>query len=58
MALSCRLFFLIFQELPPDVFNAPIITASAAADGLSAEEREKAKVFDVAAGTGLCALEV
>ena len=34
------------------------MTAASAAEGLTPEERTKAKVFDVAAGTGLCALQV
>lgn len=46
------------KELPPDVFNAPVVTAASAAEGLTPEERTTAKVFDVAAGTGLCALQL
>ena len=34
------------------------MTAAVAAEDMPSEERENAKVFDVAAGTGLCALQV
>ncbi|XP_052254947.1 uncharacterized protein LOC127860718 isoform X2 [Dreissena polymorpha] len=44
------------KELPEDVYNAPIVTAAAAADGMTAEEKASVRVFDVAAGTGLCSL--
>lgn len=43
------------KELPPEHYNAPIVTAEAAAEGLTEEQRKNARVFDVAAGTGLCA---
>lgn len=46
------------KELPEDVYNAPIVTAAEAADGLTDEQRANAKVFDVAAGTGMCAIQL
>lgn len=48
----------IFQELPADVYNSPIITAAEAAEGLTDAQKAEAKVFDVAAGTGMCAVQV
>ncbi|WAR10531.1 MET27-like protein [Mya arenaria] len=41
------------KELPADVYNAPIVTAEAAADGLTEVQRAEARVLDVAAGTGM-----
>lgn len=46
------------KELPEDVYNAPIVTAAEAAKGLSDEQKAQARVFDVAAGTGLCAIQL
>ncbi|KAL4228392.1 Methyltransferase domain [Mactra antiquata] len=46
------------KELPPDVYNAPIITALEAAEGFTDEQKSTAKVFDVAAGTGMCAVQL
>lgn len=46
------------KELPPELFNAPIVTAAAAAEGIPESERGNMKVFDVAAGTGLCGLQL
>ena len=43
------------KELPEEVYNAPIVTAASAADGLTDQQKATAKVFDVAAGTGMCA---
>ena len=51
-------FFLYKKELPEDVYNAPIVTAASAADGLTDQQMATAKVFDVAAGTGMCAEQV
>ena len=50
--------FFYSKELPPELFNAPIVTAAAAAEGIAESERGNMKVFDVAAGTGLCGLQV
>lgn len=46
------------KELPDDVYNAPVVTAAAAAEGLTDEQKAQARVFDVAAGTGLCAVQL
>ena len=51
-------FFLYIKELPEDIYNAPIVTAASAADGLTDQQKATAKVFDVAAGTGMCAEQV
>ncbi|XP_060585644.1 methyltransferase-like protein 27 [Ruditapes philippinarum] len=46
------------NELPEDVYNAPIVTAAEAAGGLTDDQKATAKVFDVAAGTGMCAVQL
>lgn len=51
-------FFTYKKELPEEVYNAPIVTAASAADGLTDQQKATAKVFDVAAGTGMCAEQV
>lgn len=54
----CNYILIFQQELQEDVFNSPIITAAEAAEGLTDDEKANAKVFDVAAGTGMCAVQV
>jgi len=41
-----------------DVYKGPLVTAQSAADGLTAEQKSQARVFDVASGTGMCGQQV
>ena len=50
--------FHLLQELSPEYFNSPLVTAKSAAEGLMAKQKSNARVFDVAAGTGMCGQQV
>ena len=51
-------FFFLLQELSPEFYNSPLVTAQSAAEGLTVEQKSQARVFDVAAGTGMCGQQV